>query len=83
VKKLATPIPTIALTIPKAAAALDVGEDFFREQVLPELRIVRRGSKRLIAVKVDPWAMEGIAGRRRFGRKAALVWIAEGASPCC
>jgi hypothetical protein len=59
VKKLDAPIPSVALTIPKASAALDVGEDFFREHVLPDLRVVRKGSKRLIAVsELQRWCDE-------------------------
>jgi excisionase family DNA binding protein len=43
--------PRIALTIAEAAAAIGVSDDFFREQVLPELKVVRRGRKRLIGVE--------------------------------
>jgi excisionase family DNA binding protein len=49
-KKLDAPIPRIALTIPEASASLGVGVDFFNENIRPELRVVRRGSKRLIPV---------------------------------
>jgi excisionase family DNA binding protein len=58
-KKLEAPIPRIALTIPEAAAALGVGVDFFNENIRPELRVVRRGSKRLIPVsELQRWAEE-------------------------
>jgi hypothetical protein len=49
-KKLAVGIPRLALTPPEAAAAIGVGPDFFEENVAPELRLVRRGRKRLIPV---------------------------------
>lgn len=44
--------PRTALRVPdEAAASLGVGRDFFREHVLDELRVVRRG--RLVLVDVD------------------------------
>jgi excisionase family DNA binding protein len=59
VKKLAAPIPRVALTVPEAAASLGVGVDFFNENIRPELRIIRRGSKRLIPVaELERWAAE-------------------------
>jgi hypothetical protein len=33
-----------------AAAAIGVGPDFFDENVAPELRLIRRGRKRLVPV---------------------------------
>jgi excisionase family DNA binding protein len=40
----------------EAAASIGVGRTFFYEQVLPELRVVRRGRKRLIPVKeLERW----------------------------
>jgi excisionase family DNA binding protein len=58
-KKLDAPIPRVALTVPEAAAALGVGADFFNEHVRPELRVIRRGSKRLIPVaELQRWAEE-------------------------
>jgi hypothetical protein len=57
--KLGAPIPRVALTIPEASAACGVGDDFFREHVLPELRVIRKGSKRLIPVaELQRWADE-------------------------
>jgi hypothetical protein len=50
VKKLEAPIPRVALTPPEAAAALGVGPDFFDVNIRPELKVIRRGSKRLIPV---------------------------------
>jgi excisionase family DNA binding protein len=59
VRKLSAPIPRIALTVPEAAASLGVGVDFFREHVQPELRIIRKGSKRLVPVlELQRWADE-------------------------
>jgi hypothetical protein len=62
-KKLAAPIPRIALTPPEAAAAIGVGPDFFDENVAPELRLIRRGRKRLVPVtELERWVVES-AGR--------------------
>jgi hypothetical protein len=56
-KKLEVGMPRIALTIPEAAASIGVGIDFFAEHVQPDLKVIRRGSKRLIAVEeLRRWA---------------------------
>lgn len=58
-KKLVVPIPRIALTPPEAAAAIGVGPDFFDANVAPELRLVRRGRKRLVPVsELERWTAE-------------------------
>ena len=58
-KKLAAPIPRVALTVPEAAAAIGVGVDFFDQHVRPELRVIRRGSKRLVPVaELERWCDE-------------------------
>lgn len=58
-KKLKAPIPRFALTIPEAAASVGVGIDFFNENIRPDLRVIRRGTKRLIPVaELERWAME-------------------------
>lgn len=58
-KKLATSIPRIALTPPEAAAAIGVGPDFFEANVAPELRLIRRGRKRLVPVsELERWTAE-------------------------
>lgn len=58
-KKLPASIPRIALTPPEAAAAIGVGPDFFDANVAPELRLVRRGRKRLVPVsELERWAAE-------------------------
>jgi len=52
-------VPRIALTPAEAAAALGVGPDFFDEHVAPELRLVRRGRKRLVPVRdLERWTVE-------------------------
>ena len=58
-KKLDAPIPRVALTVPEAAAALGVGPDFFDQNIRPELKMIRRGSKRLVPVaELERWAQE-------------------------
>jgi hypothetical protein len=58
-KKLATSIPRIALTPCEAAAAIGVGPDFFDAQVAPELRLIRRGRKRLVPIiELERWTAE-------------------------
>lgn len=43
-------IARIALTPEEAAEAIGVGRTFLYEEVLPEVRVVRRGRKRLIPI---------------------------------
>jgi hypothetical protein len=58
-KKLLASIPRIALTPPEAAAAIGVGPDFFDANIAPELRLVRRGRKRLVPVsELERWTVE-------------------------
>lgn len=58
-RKLAVSIPRIALTPPEAAAAIGVGPDFFEENVAPELRLIRRGRKRLVPVtELERWVLD-------------------------
>ena len=58
-KKLATSIPRIALTPSEAAAAIGVGPDFFEANVAPELRLIRRGRKRLVPIsELERWIAE-------------------------
>jgi hypothetical protein len=50
------PTPPLALTPARAAAALDMSEDHFRAHVAPELRWIRRGRKRVVAVtEIQRW----------------------------
>jgi hypothetical protein len=58
-KKLPATVPRIALTPPEAAAAIGVGPDFFDANVAPQLRLIRRGRKRLVPVReLERWVGE-------------------------
>jgi hypothetical protein len=58
-KKLAVSVPRIALTPPEAAAAIGVGPDFFDANVAPDLRLIRRGRKRLVPVaELERWTAQ-------------------------
>jgi hypothetical protein len=49
-------VPRLALSATEAAASLGVSLDYYAEHVAPELRVVRRGRKRLVAVReVERW----------------------------
>jgi excisionase family DNA binding protein len=51
--------PRLALTKAEAAEALGVSVDFLEQHVMPELRIVRRGRRRLIPVReLERWLDE-------------------------
>jgi hypothetical protein len=68
-RKLPTSIPRIALTPPEAAAAIGVGPDFFEENVAPELRLIRRGRKRLVPVaELERWTAENAERAMPAGR---------------
>ena len=46
----------LALAPAEAASALGVSRDFFDEHVLPDLRVVRRGRRRLVPVReLERW----------------------------
>jgi excisionase family DNA binding protein len=48
--------PRLALNPEEAAASLSVSRDFFDKHILPELRIVRRGRRRLIPIsELERW----------------------------
>lgn len=52
----------LALSPNEAAAALGVSRDFLDEHILPELRIVRRGRRRLIPLaELERWLRESAA----------------------
>jgi excisionase family DNA binding protein len=52
----------LALSPNEAAHALGVSRDFLDEHILPELRIVRRGRRRLIALReLERWLNESAA----------------------
>jgi excisionase family DNA binding protein len=62
----------VALTRKEAAASLGVGLTFFEEQVQPELRLIRRGSKVLVPLaELERWCID---------HSAALFPDHEGAS---
>jgi excisionase family DNA binding protein len=49
-------VPRLALSKLEAAQAIGVSVDFLEEHVLAELRVVRRGRRRLIPVKeLERW----------------------------
>jgi excisionase family DNA binding protein len=51
--------PRLALSPDEAARALGVSRDYFDEHVLPELRVVRRGRRRLVPVReIERWLDE-------------------------
>ena len=46
----------LALTPDEAAASLGVSRDFLDQHVMPELRIVRRGRRRLVPIReLERW----------------------------
>jgi excisionase family DNA binding protein len=52
-------IPRLALTVEEAAEAVGVGRSFFYQHVLPDLRIVRVGRRRLVPVReLERWLDE-------------------------
>jgi excisionase family DNA binding protein len=55
-------VPRIALTPDEAANSIGVGRSMFYEQILPELRVVRVGRKRLIPVReLETWTKRNAA----------------------
>lgn len=55
-------VPRIALTPDEAANSIGVGRSMFYEQILPELRVVRIGRKRLIPVReLETWTERNAA----------------------
>lgn len=58
----ASSVPRLALSKAEAAEALGVSVDFFEQHVMPELRVVRRGRRRLIPVReLERWLGENAA----------------------
>src|SRR3954467_10880953 len=48
--------PRLALTFPESAAMLGVSDEFFARYVAHEVRFVRRGRKKLVAVReLERW----------------------------
>jgi len=57
-----TPVPRLAFSPDEAAASLGVSRDYFDEHVLPELRTVRRGRRRLVPIRdLERWLSESAA----------------------
>ena len=55
-------VPLLALSPEQAAGAIGVSRNFFDKTIVPELRIVRRGRKRIIPVReLDRWLDENAA----------------------
>jgi excisionase family DNA binding protein len=55
-------VPRIALTPDEAANSIGVGRSMFYEQILPELRVIRVGRKRLIPVReLETWTERNAA----------------------
>lgn len=56
---VAGPVPRVVLTRQEAAAALGISLDSFERHVQPDLKVIRRGSLRLIAVQeLEQWAQD-------------------------
>lgn len=65
--------PRLGLTIEEAAAAVGMSESSFKRHVQPELRIVRRGSLRIIPVpEIERW-LEGNAAFTGTARPATKM----------
>lgn len=61
-------VPRLALSKTEAAEALGVSVDYLDEHVMPDLRVVRRGRRRLIPVsELERW----------LERSAALTLVSE------
>ena len=55
-------IPRLALTATEAAESIGVSPDFFAEHVAGDLRFVRRGRKKLVAIReLERWLDESAA----------------------
>ena len=55
-RRLPAPIPALALAPDEAAIALSVSRDFLDEHVADELRWIRRGRRKLVAVsELEQW----------------------------
>lgn len=66
--------PRLGLTVAEAACAVGMSESSFKRHVQPELRIVRRGSLRIIPVpEIEKWLKDNAAltgGTRAASRMA-------------
>lgn len=64
-------IPRLALSKAEAAKALGCSLRFFEMQILPELRVVRKGRRRFIAItEIERWltTSAGASIRERLGQ---------------
>ena len=58
-QKPASTMARLALSPDEAARALGVSRDFFDKHIAPELRIVRRGRRKLIPIReLERWLAE-------------------------
>jgi hypothetical protein len=58
-RRLKASFPRFALTPAEAAASIGCGPDFFEEYVAPDLKVIRRGRKRLIpCAEIERWTAE-------------------------
>jgi hypothetical protein len=52
-------VPRLALNVEEACAALGVSWDFWQEHIAPDLNVVRRGRRKLVAVReLERWLAE-------------------------
>ena len=57
--KLKADVPAVALSIESACAALDVSWDFWRANIEPEVKVIRVGGlKRVAVTELERWAAE-------------------------
>ena len=78
-------VPRLALSPEEAARSLSVSRDFFDQHVLPELRVVRRGRRRLLPPReLDRWltdnAAVAVGAERSRTRRAGWLNTGSGAS---
>lgn len=54
-----SPVPRLALTVLEACEALGVSHDFWAEHIADDVRIVRRGRRKLVPVReLERWLEE-------------------------
>lgn len=71
-------VARLALDVSEACAALGVGWDFWQEHIAPEVHIVRRGRRKLVAVRrAQPMAQRERRARPR-GPAMTRVYLARG-----
>jgi hypothetical protein len=57
--KVKAATPAVALSIENACAALDVSWDFWRENIEPDVRVIRVGRlKRVSVAELERWCTE-------------------------